>query len=297
MDILNSYLDHIKSRKGENTYLNKKYILEPFVEWLNKSGNNLRDCTEDEILDYLEERDDLTNSTRRHVLGTIKTCFRWYSARIRKFNKGVKNFDYPLEDERVKLIMQADTPISIKYDETEKKGSLTLDDFKKLLDGASYHDSIKMFLLGYFGVRASEFLSISPSIVNWNRGEIKVGTKTKAARRTLYFDKYAGKILAIYLNNRISYRQELNTMLDRYKSKIKTRCHPHAFRRLFNTEMQKTIDREKYPYYQIVVKKFMGHAGKGDMTELYTEIGRDELRQIWLNYHYLNGEDLIKLPK
>lgn len=297
MNILNSYLDHVENRKGKNTYLNKKYILEPFVKWLNENDNSLKNCTEDDILDYLEERDDLTNSTRRHILGTIKTCFRWYSARIRKFNQGVKNFDYPLEDERVKLIMQTDTPVSIKYDETEKKGSLTLDDFKKLLEIAGYHDKIEMYLLGYFGVRASEFLSISSSTVNWSKGEIKVGTKTRAARRTLYFDKYAGKLLAIYLNNEISYRQELNTMLEKYKKEIKTRCHPHAFRRLFNTEMQISIDRKKYPYYIKAIKKFMGHAGKGDMTELYTEISKDELKQIWLDYHYLNDQHLIKLPK
>ncbi|ODS36320.1 MAG: hypothetical protein A7316_00430 [Candidatus Altiarchaeales archaeon WOR_SM1_86-2] len=308
MNILEDYFEHVKIHRGENTYKTKKYSLQPFEDWLKSNKKSLKDCTDDDIALYLKkkkEKKKLLNRTLKQYLREIKTMFRWYEKRKRvDMPTDVSDFPkYLKEINRCELIAQMQIPSFMIGPDPEKLPSLTFEDFQKLIKVAEYHDRIIIYLLAYFGMRVREFInSLNESNIDWQKGEVKVvGTKTKASPRTLYFDKqYTGKIIDIYLKNRATYkkkyRHQINKRLDRYKDPIDTKNNPHAFRRLFNTEMFKSLNQKhKDPMDRYIVKRFMGHEKEKDPTELYSNL--PDLKNIWLKYHYLNDyHNLIQLP-
>ena len=251
------------------------------IQMQNSFNKPLEDLKDDEILDYLQKR-DLSICSKKTILAVLKSFFAFCRANI---ERGISIEEIRQEltiRQRYDKIINLKIPHFLKGNAEKEKQRIYLNDLKKILSVADKKDRDIIILLSYFGFRKSELLGIKFENINFNENKIRIQTAKTKIWRNLYF---INKIKPILRRFMMEYKHNLrydsiNSFLLKYRHIIGFRIYPHLFRHLFNTEMRKQLNND------YLIKKLMGHSNK-DMTDLYTDVSEEEIKEAMQKKHYL----------
>lgn len=287
--MLKQYLDEIKTLRSFETFKTYSALLLPFEKWLMENNKSLTNCTYTDVYAYLKEHDKWSMRTCSMVIVVIKNYFTWYRNKI---PMGATTEDLKIafsDKQRADQLVEMAIPSYLKREEEKKKMALDMNELEELLDMIDVRSHyVCIYLLAYFGLRKSELAAI-----NKNKGKdidfkgrfVKIRTAKTYAIRKIYFSQYVGSLLKEFLKIKITSTAFFNNMINIYARKMNIRIFPHAFRHTFVTQMTGCL--KDIPHSDTIIKTLSGHT-LSDMTQKYTEITDEELKDAMIKFHYMN---------
>lgn len=264
--------------KSENTLRAYKKDIEQFLEFLDRLNLEISQIKDKHIKDFLQNlrRDKVSKRSLNRKLSSIKSYFRF----LHKKNYIKSNPSEKVENTEFKTEL---LPIFSVED------ILTIRNIPYFEDFGNLRDMLIIELLYSSGIRASELLSLSEGLFNFEERELKVVGKSE---RVVFYNKQTQKILEKYLeakrekfgedykkeilfvNNsqeRLSDRS-LRRIVDRIvkKAKIPKELSPHSLRHSFGAYM---VHKGMNLHY---LQELMGHSSM-ESTKLYLDYTKEQV--------------------
>ncbi len=289
--MLDRYLNYVKAIRNLSPHSVRAYgkDIESFLDFLGHKGINLEEISFHDLRAYISElsKEGLSSRSINRKISSLKGFFRF----LRKEGYIEAN---PM-DVIGALKAENSLPTFLFEDEIEKFLDIETKDFWSLRDRAIFE------FLYSTGCRVSELTALDLKDVDLKTGNVRVIGKGKK-ERIVYLGREAREVLREYLLRRKHYvrsdsSDEINALfinrqgkrltdrgvryvLSRYisQSKIIKRISPHAFRHSFATHiLNRGADIR-------VVQELLGHSSPST-TQIYTHIGLEKLKRIYLDAH------------
>lgn len=301
------YYEEVVVGKSLNTIKSYKNDIEQFIYYLENYENidnfkNVETITLRSYIAYLnsdsdgkEDYDDITNSISKRSINRKISALRTF-------------FKYLQE----KGIIEVNNILYINMPKFEKSlpTVLTKEDINKMreiIDTSNVigiRNRLIIELLYSSGIRSSELIELSESMVNFKDREIHVIGKGNKERITffsnkakIWLEKYISEKKNIYKNYdphiiiTNKYGKKLNSRSLRriiselaLKAGINKEVTPHVFRHTFATELMNNGMDIRY------LQELLGHSSIST-TQVYTHVSKNLLKEIYLNTHPLANEE------
>lgn len=283
---IKEFLDYclIEKKLSKNTIETYRNDLKKYSNYFNK---NIDSITKDDFYKFIEfmKKDNLSEKTINHIIGTVKNFHSYFSI----------HYDKPNKLENIERLKMSKTLPKV----------LTIEEVNKLLDikcitSFDYRNKAMLELMYSSGLRISELLSLCLTDIDLHNNIVKVFGKG-AKERIIPIGDYATLALEKYINE---YRNSLIKkgrytdilFLNNHGNKmsrsgffkiiqkiaddcgIKKELSPHTLRHSFATHML------MYGADLRSIQELLGHENMST-TSIYTHLGNNELRDNYDKYH------------
>ncbi len=296
-----------EDERSKETIRLYKTMLMQFSSFCSKHDKDITsDITKKDIIEYIKMKKE-SGKWKASSENVFKTCIRnlykWMSDELAT----PLNYKDMQKVFHLKKIYSKICSLKLsKYDNEPKTDkAMEYKDVVKLLRIAKERDDYEyncMYLLFYFGFRKSELLNLKVKYINLEDNSLYIPasvSKTNVYRK-LYYNNYVKLILMeligdkppeyYLIGDRIPRTHHyLNNMFIRYEDVMGMRLYPHRTRHTCNNEFRKSIPSvigDQNIIVDLAVKKIIGHRIK-DITDRYSSISDDIIREIMINHHWL----------
>ncbi len=289
--MLERYLSYVGAIKNLSSHSIRAYRkdIESFLDFLERRGIALKEVSFHDVRRYVSElsKRELSSRSINRKISSIKGFFKF----LRKEGYIESN---PM-DVIGSLKTENALPTFLFEDEMDEFLDIETKDFWSLRDRAIFE------FLYSTGCRVSELTSLNLKDVDLKNGTVRVVGKGRK-ERIVYLGREGREVLRQYLLKRKYYvksdspdgmnalfiNQQGKRLTDRgvryvlakyiSQSNVLKRVTPHTFRHSFATHiLNRGADIR-------IVQELLGHSSPST-TQIYTHIGLDKLKRIYLNAH------------
>lgn len=288
MEVINSYLDHLKFERNYSDYTINNYkndILE-FFEYLKSQNIDYKNLEYSDLrfyLMYLKDEKADSNSSIDRKLSSLRGFYKYL------VSNGVVNNNFFLLVNGLKK--EKKLPRYFEYNELEE-----LFRVPNIRTPLGQRDRVILELLYATGIRVGELINIRLNDINFSERQIIILGKGNK-ERIVTFGDYCDEELRIYLDdgykklniNSLEYiflnnngeqitERGIRYILDKLikKTSINKRISPHMLRHSFATHLlNEGCDL-------LTVQKLLGHESIS-ATQVYTHVSIDRLKDVYFN--------------
>jgi len=291
--IVEKYLDTLKYERklSNNTYLSYKNDLTIFCDYLkcNQDSNKVIHVSKDNILTFLESRDEFSSTTKAHNFTVLQSFYLFLLENQMISSSPCETIHVPKIPDKI--------PKYLTYEEVDIILNMPL---KTPYD---YRTHAMLELLYATGMRVSELISLKFSNLDFVSDCIRVegkGNKERiipinnASKKALeeYLDIYRPKLMKsgknfneLFLNNRGTpiTRQGLFKLLKNLCQSlgIKKNISPHILRHSFATHLLNNGADLR------IIQELLGHSSIST-TQIYTHVSMEHVKKEYEEYHPRN---------
>ena len=304
---------------SESTKRYYKSMLTKFVDHLHDIDKSLETFDETDVQTYYKSKlKDNTWTSREGIstfLTVLKTFCKWYQRQLNReligmtgkklitMQKRIVALDEIIYLKKPKVVqrMKTDAPVTIR--DLEKIFKLMLNNRKD----PSHYTFKRMWTLCALGCRPGEMSKLKPSMISLDEDKIEVDTEKTHVIRINFYSGITKKIMEEYLDdNHIFNISEGNIWrcVSLYSKPFGKKIYPKLGRNAFITHMDGRVSdneklKKKYGVPKLgeeFTKVMVGH-GITDMTSMYKRYPLPLIKDVMINYHYLNdlGRKLERL--
>ena len=283
---MDKYINTLKYERkmSENTILSYENDLSEFQKFLH--DKNVFQVTKEDILKFLEKKNDYSATTKAHYLTVLHNFYRFCCEEDYTNTNPCENLKLPKLPQKL--------PVFLSYEEVDKLLNIPLN------TAYDYRTKAMLELLYATGMRISELLSLKFSNVDFASCIIRVEGKGNK-ERVIPFNETSRFFLELYLNQYRSllikkgknhdelFLNNLGTPISRVgffkllkkicvQTGISKEISPHILRHSFATHLLNNGADLR------VIQELLGHSNI-TTTQIYTHVSKEHLEQEYMDAH------------